>query len=488
MQTRLRELPDPSLDDVVKAALAMDAATKDAGEISRVASTEAVVNKMKHNSGPQEQPGSSPGSTPAPGKGRRRKWRRGSAAAGSGSSAARLNVAIEHLPILDMWHTDLVPPSVPPYVLTVQVCRWPISMELDTGASVSVMAGKTFKRSFPGVAVEVSDIMLRSYSGELSQVQCQAMVSVCFGNREATLLLYLTRWSSLALLGRNWICALGIRLPGGQEAAIHGVQDIPSLLTEFQSLFKPEVGTFAGTTAGIRVPEGVQPWFFKPHPLPFALKDGVTLELQRLQREGIKTAQCAAPIVLVPKRGGSVTICGDFKVTITPSVTIKKYSLPRIEDLWWFLPNLSVYLQPVHILLRYGQHWAWKKEQDMAFEHCKQLITKAPVLVHLDPAKSVVLTVDASPYGVEAVLVRRDNKDGHERPMSFASRRLHTAEQRYSQLNKDDLALMYGVEHFQQYLRSRKFKAVMDHEPRLGLLGSDKAVPVQASPREYNGP
>ena len=46
MQTRLLELPDPSLDDVVKAALAMDAATKDAGEIVRAASTEAAVNKM----------------------------------------------------------------------------------------------------------------------------------------------------------------------------------------------------------------------------------------------------------------------------------------------------------------------------------------------------------------------------------------------------------------------------------------------------------
>ncbi|XP_037509161.2 uncharacterized protein LOC119385864, partial [Rhipicephalus sanguineus] len=380
MQTRLLELPDPSLDDVVKAALAMDAATKDAGEIARAASTEAAVNKMvardgicsrcgdahspsqcqfvhsqcftcgktghlarvcrtgKQNSAPQQQPGSSPGSTTARGQGRRRKWRRGRAAAGSGSSAARLNVVSENPPIFDMWHTGLVPSSVPPYVLTVEVCGRPISMELDTGASVSVMAGKLFKRTFPGVAVEASGVMLRSYSGELSQVEGQAQVSVRFGNREATLPLYLTKGSSPTLLGRNWICALGVRLPEGQEAALHGLQDIPSLLTDFQSLFQPGVGTFAGTTAGIHVPEGVQPRFFKPRPLPFALKDGVTQELQRLQREGIlvpvKTAEWAAPIVPVPKRDGSVRICGDFKVTINPVATVEKYPLPRIEDLW----------------------------------------------------------------------------------------------------------------------------------------------------------
>ncbi|KAH7945810.1 hypothetical protein HPB49_015886 [Dermacentor silvarum] len=49
MQTRILELPDLSLDDVVKAAQAMDAVAKDAGEIARATdspSTEATVNKM----------------------------------------------------------------------------------------------------------------------------------------------------------------------------------------------------------------------------------------------------------------------------------------------------------------------------------------------------------------------------------------------------------------------------------------------------------
>ncbi|KAL3214866.1 hypothetical protein MRX96_034628 [Rhipicephalus microplus] len=46
MQTRLLELPDPLLDNVVKAALVMDAAAEDAGEIARALSAEAAVNKM----------------------------------------------------------------------------------------------------------------------------------------------------------------------------------------------------------------------------------------------------------------------------------------------------------------------------------------------------------------------------------------------------------------------------------------------------------
>ncbi|KAH7945809.1 hypothetical protein HPB49_015885 [Dermacentor silvarum] len=184
-------------------------------------------------------------------------------------------------------------------MLTVEVCGHLISMELYTGASVPLGAGKLFKRAFPGVSVKASGVMLRSYFRQLSQVQGQAQVSVRFGDREATLPLYLTKVSSPTLLSRNWIRTLGLRLPEYQEAVLHVIKDVPSLLTDFNSLFQPGVGTFAGTTASIYVPEGARPRFFKPRPLPFALKDGVTQELQRLQREGIlvsiKTSEWAAP-------------------------------------------------------------------------------------------------------------------------------------------------------------------------------------------------
>ncbi|XP_070382501.1 uncharacterized protein [Dermacentor albipictus] len=241
-----------------------------------------VCRRGRTNNGQQQQPGLSPGTTQSRGQGSRRKgMRRGRAAAGSTSSAARLHVVAEDPPIFDMRHTGPVPSSVPPYMLTLEICGHPISIELGAGASMSVMARKLFRRTFPGVSAEASGVMLRSYTG-LSQVQGQAQVSVRFGDREATLPLYLTKGSSPTLLGRNWIHALGIRLPEYQEACVHVLKDVRSLLTEFKSLFQPEVGKVAGTTAGIYVPEGARPRFFKPRPLPLALKDGLTQELQRL--------------------------------------------------------------------------------------------------------------------------------------------------------------------------------------------------------------
>ncbi|KAL3225436.1 hypothetical protein MRX96_049222 [Rhipicephalus microplus] len=98
------------------------------------------------------------------------------------------------------------------------------------------MAGEAFKRTFPGAPVEASGVMLRSYSGHLAQVESQAQVSVRLGDRKATL--YLTKEPSPTLLGRNWIQALGVRLPEYQEA-VRAVEDVPNLLTKFKALFQP---------------------------------------------------------------------------------------------------------------------------------------------------------------------------------------------------------------------------------------------------------
>ncbi|KAH6921230.1 hypothetical protein HPB50_027779 [Hyalomma asiaticum] len=97
--------------------------------------------------------------------------------------------------------------------------------------------------------VEASGVMLHCSSGQLLSVEDQAHISVRFGDREATLPLYLTRWSSLTLLGQNWIHTLGVRLPEYQEAGLHVLSDVSSLLTDLKSLFQP-----GGSSLRVRMP------------------------------------------------------------------------------------------------------------------------------------------------------------------------------------------------------------------------------------------
>ena len=122
-----------------------------------------------------------------------------------------------------------------------------------------------------------------------------------------------------------------------------------------------------------------------------------------------------------------------------------------------FLPSLATVLSPLYHLLQKSQCWRWGSEQAKAFKDVKELLLSSRVLVHFDDSLLLILSTVASPYGVGAVLSHlMPNED--ERPISFASRTLTETEKMYSQLEKEALAITYGVRKFHQYLYERKFE------------------------------
>lgn len=82
----------------------------------------------------------------------------------------------------------------------------------------------------------------------------------------------------------------------------------------------------------------MRPQYFKPRPVPYALKDKVAAELSRLEREGVlkkvESSDWATLIVPVLKPDGSVRICGDFKVTLRPYLDVPEYPMPTPEELF----------------------------------------------------------------------------------------------------------------------------------------------------------
>ena len=83
-----------------------------------------------------------------------------------------------------------------------------------------------------------------------------------------------------------------------------------------------------------------------------------------------------------------------------------------------FLPNVSTVLAPTHKLLRKDEPWAWGQEQEKAFTESKELLQSSSVLVHEDEKKELIVSCDASPYGVGAVLAH-GMADGDEEPIGF---------------------------------------------------------------------
>ena len=144
--------------------------------------------------------------------------------------------------------------------------------------------------------------------------------------------------------------------------------------------------------------------------------------------------------------------------------------------------DLSTVLAPLYRLLRKGAQWRWQSKEEKAFESAKSLLKSPKLLVHYNIKKELILTCDASQYGLGAVLSHK-MEDGTECPIRHASRTLTSAEQNYAQVDKEALAIVYGVKHFHRYLYGRRFLSCLDHKPLMYLFGEHRGISQTASAR-----
>lgn len=147
-----------------------------------------------------------------------------------------------------------------------------------------------------------------------------------------------------------------------------------------------------------------------------------------------------------------------------------------------FVEGLANLMSPIYQLLKKGAKFVWSKTCSDAFRKIKDEICRDVTLTHFDPNADLILTCDASNVGVSAVLSQK-GKDGVERPVAFASRILHTSEKNYSVIDKEALAIMYGVNKYFLYLVGNRFAIRTDHKPLLSLFHPQKGIPTIAASR-----
>ena len=132
-----------------------------------------------------------------------------------------------------------------------------------------------------------------------------------------------------------------------------------------------------------------------------------------------------------------------------------------------FIANYATITEPLRQLTRSNTPFVWTTEAQQAFNELQAAITSDTVMAYYDPTAETELIVDASPVGVAAVLTQKSRNDSGSEDtciIAYASRALTDVEKRYSQTEKEGLALVWGCERFHLYLYGSTFNLITDHK------------------------
>ncbi|CAB4007683.1 Retrovirus-related Pol poly from transposon [Paramuricea clavata] len=467
----------------------------------------------------------------------------------------------------------------PQYKLGVNINGQEVSMEIDTGSSVTLLNSGDFERMGGDTNVlKPSTVVLKSYTGNEIKCYGEDNMKVKVGEQVSDIKIRVVEGPSL--LGRDIMTKF--RLPWHNIFSI-----VPTtaedIIQQYHELFdERRVGKLKGVQVSLRVNDD-NPVFMKPRVVPFAIRKKYEEALEKLVQgdiiEKVEHSEWASPTVPMIKPDGNVRICGDYSGTNKQAATLEQYPVPTFEELLSNLSggtkftklDLSQAYHPLELTLESRKYTTINTHHGLCqykrlifgvnsavsiFQRTIEnvlkglpgccvriddiLVTGKTDEIHMEnlhrvlqrllesglklkrekfhfmlgeviylgmsiseagisPTEEEVQAIkDAAPPAnvselqsfigtanflrVGAVLLQPGH-DGALQPVAYASRTLNAAEKNYAQIERESLAIVFGVTKFRQYLLGRHFKLLTDHKPLITLLGEHKSVPQLASAR-----
>ena len=144
---------------------------------------------------------------------------------------------------------------------------------------------------------------------------------------------------------------------------------------------------------------------------------------------------------------------------------IVEYPVPKkVKDIRSFIglagyyrrhvPNFAKFAQPLTNLTKKNAPFIWTREQQEAFTELKRILSTEPLLIYPDFSEPFV-ACDASTKALGAILSQV--RDGEEKPVTYCSRQLNSAEAKYSVTELELLAFLFATKQFRCYLYGRRF-------------------------------
>ena len=153
------------------------------------------------------------------------------------------------------------------------------------------------------------------------------------------------------------------------------------------------------------------------------------------------------------------------------------------------VPELSTLSGPLNELQRKDAVFNWTQQQQSAFEKLKSELAGRRVLIYFNEKRNLFLETDASEYAVGAVLFHIGKSEINsnikaqtaEQGISYSLSTLSAAKRNYSQIEKEALAIIFGIKKYDKYLMGWHFNLYTDHKPLVRLFDSKQATSSTAA-------
>ena len=169
-------------------------------------------------------------------------------------------------------------------LVTVKVNQANLQMEVDTGASASIISEETYLRLWQKgqkPILQPSSVKLRTYTGEELKVQGAISITVEYEDQKETLSLLVVAGTGPSLLGRDWLLKIRLDWQNLNRLQAAPPTRLQVILDRHAAMFKDELGLVKDVAAKIHVDDAAQPRFYKPRTVPYALRAKVDQELEQ---------------------------------------------------------------------------------------------------------------------------------------------------------------------------------------------------------------
>lgn len=330
---------------------------------------------------------------------------------------------------------DLKDTDFPPVIVDVCVGGTMIPMEIDSGAKLNVMPLDVFNKYLPNVKINKSMRILKCYNNSTLKPVGEVEIDVKYKNKKVMATIVIVKENRrVSLLGRDLMKKLGFTIAGIDK--VDSENDLEKVLNKFSDLFDGKLGKYTGKKIHINVKENVKPVFRKPHTIPFAMKEGVEKELDRLEKEGIiekaTVSEWGTPLVPVLKQNGGIRVCANYKLTVNNYIENHNYPIPRIEEIFVALQggekftvlDLSRAYNQIELDEETKKLLAWSTHKGVYFMNRLSFGSKPACALFQEIVETVLRGISGCKNYIDDIIVTGKDKKEHLKNLELVLSRL----------------------------------------------------------------